>query len=130
MATNEAISVVIEDTDGNLHELLNNLIDFNRIRQGEEKVEEIIIHNRSGRNVNDISIQAVAHPTAQIGNAINTYLATLMGATSSGPWYNIITIPTMSVNGKVTLYVNWTVPASSMLGAAQFALEITGDVIL
>ena len=130
MSTNEAISVVIEDTDGNLHELLSNLIDFERIRLQEEKVEEIVIHNRTGYIANDISIQAVAHPTAQIGNAIDTYLATLLGETESGPWYNIINITTMGVNEKITLYVNWTVPASALLGAGQFALEITGDVIL
>ena len=130
MSTDESISVVIEDEAGNLHELLSNLVDFRRIRTSEEKVERIIIHNRSGYVARDLSIQAIAHPTAQKGNAIDTYLATLLGETESGPWYNIITIPTMSINEKITLYVNWTVPASSILGAAQFALEITGDIIL
>lgn len=130
MATNEEISVVIEDPDGNLHELLSNLIDFERIRLHEEKVEEIVIHNKTGYQVTDISIQAVAHPTAQKGNAADTWLATLLGGTESGPWYNILTINTMSINEKITLYVNWTVPPTAMLGAGQFALEVKGDVIL
>lgn len=130
MSTDEAISVIIEDPDGNLHEILSNMIDYERIRQQEEKVEEIVIHNQTGYVVNDLTIQAVAHPTAQKGTAANTYLATLLGETDIGPWYNIINITTMSVNEKITLYVNWTIPASAFLGAGQFALEITGDVIL
>ena len=130
MATNEAISLVIEDADGNLHELLNNLIDFERLRLQEEKVEAVVLHNRSGYPVRNISIQAVAHPTAQIGNATDTYLATTLGGTESGPWYNILTIAAMSVNEKITIYVNWTIPPSALLGYAQFAVEVTGDVIL
>ncbi|RLI54289.1 MAG: hypothetical protein DRP09_13505 [Candidatus Thorarchaeota archaeon] len=130
MSTNDAISVAIEDEDGNLHELLNNMIDFERIRLEEEKVLPIVLHNKSGYVVQDITVQATAHPTAQIGRAADTYLATTLGETESGPWYNLISINSMSVNEKITLYVNWTIPADSLLGTGQFAIEVRGDVIL
>jgi len=130
MTTNEAISVVIEDIYGNPHELLTDMIYFGRLRLEEEKVEPIIIHNRSGRVVYDLSITAVAHPTAQIGNAADTYLATMLGETDSGPWNNIITIPSIGIDEKIALYVNWTIPSTALLGYGQFAIEITGDVIL
>lgn len=130
MATNDAISVAMEDSDGNVHQLLSNMIDFQRIRLAEESVLSVILHNKSGRIVNDITVEAVAHPTAQIGNAADTYDAMRLGQTESGPWYSIFTITTMSVNEKITLYLNWTTPLTALLGAAQYAIEVKGDVIL
>lgn len=130
MATNANISVTIEDEDGILHELLNNMIDFERLRLQEEKVLPIVLHNKTGYLVRDFNIQAVIHPTAQIGNATDTYFATRIGGTDSGPWFNILTIPSMSINEKITVYVNWTIPGTSLLGYGQFAIEVKGDVIL
>lgn len=130
MATSAAISVAIEDEDGNLRELLNNMIDFSRLRLQEERVLPIVLHNRSGYQVRNITVQAIAHPTAQVGKDADTWQATRIGGTDSGPWFNILTITSMSINEKITLYMNWTVPPAALLGFGQFAVEVKGDVIL
>ena len=128
MSMDPSISVVWEAPDGTLLDLTTTLVDFERIRLREEKKVKVVIHNQSGEIVDNIEITAVAHPTAQIGRAQDTYDVMDFSETEFGTYINILQIALMSVDEKKDIWLRWTMPESAIPGWGQFAIKVIGDV--
>lgn len=129
MSTDPSISVVFTDGDGVEYDLTTRLINFERMRLREEKRIAIILKNRSGNVVNNVVVNAVAHPTAQLGNAAETYNAMAFCLEQYGTFVKPLSVGTMGIDEEKTLWLKWSMPETAIPGYGQFAIEVTGDVI-
>lgn len=123
-------NMVIQDDVGNAFDLLTNLVPYGNVSIREEAKRTVVLMNRADSGTENITIQAIAHPTAQIGRAQDTWEAMTFALDELGPWFNILQIPYMSAGQKLDLWMKWTVPASAIPGYGQFALEINGEVVI
>lgn len=130
MSTNPDISVIWEAPDGTILDLTTTLVDFGRMRLREEKNIAVILHNNSDHNAENIELSAVAHPTAQIGRAQDTYQAFEFSESEFGTYTNILQIPYMSADAKKTIWLRWTMPESAIPGYGQFAIKATAEMII
>lgn len=115
----------IEDISGFPHTLNTYPIQFNNLQLGETKRVKAVLHN-VGDITTDIKVQPIAHPTHQLGPADQTYGACLLSFTDIGPWVPILNVGTLSPNGTIDIYVQWSMPVTAIPGYAQFALKAEG----
>lgn len=128
MTTDPSISIVFENGAGATYKLDTDLYDYGRMRLREEKILPIYLKNDSGSVVNNITVEAVMHPTKQAGSASETYDAMQIGENEAGPWFNILEIPFMSVGELKLIWMNWTMPEAAIPGIGLFAIQVKGDV--
>ena len=130
MTTDPSISVIIQDEDAILYTLDSNKVPFGRVALREEKIVLVVLKNNTLTSANNITVEAIQHPTGQVGRDADTWQAVEVGETDAGPWFNILDIPLLNPGATKDIYLNWTVPEEAIPGAAVFAIEIKGDVDL
>lgn len=130
MSTDPSISIVFEDGSGNIYGLIADVLGVGLIRLREEKIVPVYLKNMTIDTCTDITVEAIAHPTNQVGSAAETYDAVQFGLTIAGPWFDILDIASM-IGGELKLiYMNWTMPEEAIPGLGQFAIEVKGDMSL
>lgn len=125
MESEMPLMLVFQDSLGVEYDLTNRLIDFATLQWGESKVIKAVLKNDS-RTTEQITVKAVAHPTAQLGAAIYTYGACVLSLDESGPYVPIVTIGTMSPLQEKDIYIKWTMPDGTVPGYARFAVKAEG----
>ena len=122
--------IVLEDSLGNQYDLSSSLIAFGEVTLTEEAKVAVILHNIAGEPVENVQLQCLAHPTAQVGKAQDTYDATEISLDELTGYVKILDIPYMSTDEKVIIWLRWTIPATAIPGYGQFAIKVTGEMIL
>lgn len=130
MTTDPSISIIFTNGAGGVYKLITDLYDYGRMRLREEKIEPIYLKNETDKIVRDITVEAVAHPTLQSGTADETYDVVEIGEGETGPWFNILSIPLMSVGEEKLIWMKWTMPEAAIPGVGIFAIQCIGDVDL
>lgn len=120
--------MIIQDEDDVPYDLLTYLIDFQRIRPGETKKKMVVLKNVSF-TTEDITLQCVAHPTAQINLPEVTYEAATLSLTEGGTYYEVLDVGTKGADVETDIWIKWTMPPEVLPGGAQFALQANGKVI-
>ena len=126
-----SIHPTIEDTYGNIYSLDDYRIDFGDVQLGDiSQRRKVIIHN-TNRSAIDVEIECVAHPTGQVGSAVDTYDAAKLSFDEEGPFVsNKITIGAMSPSEAKDLWIFWPISIDALPGWGVFALQVTGQVNL
>ena len=126
-----SIHIIVEDEDGNRYDLDNYRLDFGDVQMGDlSQRRKVILHNTS-RTATDITITCVAHPTAQVGSAADTYNAAKLSFSSEGPFTsNTLTLGSMSPSEAIDVWMLWPIPVEALPGWGVFALKVTGKVDL
>lgn len=120
--------MIIQDEDDVPYDLLTYLIDFQRIRPGETKKVMVVLKN-VGFTTEDITLECVAHPTAQINLPEVTYEAATLSLTEGGTYYEVLDVGTKGPNVETNIWIKWTMPPEALPGGAQFAIKANGKVI-
>lgn len=122
------INLIIQDESDVPYDLSSYLIDFGRIRSGETKKVKVILKN-VGFTTQEVTLQAIPHPTSQVGLPENTYEAASLSLSESGTYYEILNVGTIGPNTETDIWIQWQMPPQAIPGAARFALQANGKVI-
>ncbi len=124
-----SIHVTLIDNAGGIYNLTTNLINFATLQWGETKKIRVILKN-TNRITTGIEIKFVAHPTAQVGSAEDTYESALLSDNELGPFVPVFNVASMSPNEEKHLWLQWSIPPEALPGWGQYAIQITGVVDL
>ena len=124
-----SIHVILIDDVGAEYDLTSNLINFATLQWGETKTIRVKLKN-TARITTGIEIKFVAHPTAQVGAAEDTYDAALLSDSETGPFVPVFNIASMTPNQEKYLWLRWSIPPDALPGWGQFAVQVTGVVDL
>jgi len=104
-------------------------IYFGKVQLGETKKTAVLLKNNdANRPCKDILISAVAHPTDQMGPAIETFEACKFCLTESGIYTPTLTLPTpLNAGGTIIIWVEWIVQDEAIPGYMKFAIKVTGE---
>lgn len=123
-----SLNLVIQDESDVPYSLLTRLIDFLRIRPSETLKKMIVLKN-VGFTTEDITLQCIAHPTAQVGLPENTYEAATLSLTESGTYYEKLLVGTKGPDVETNIWIKWAMPPEILPGGAQYAIKARGKVI-
>lgn len=122
------IELLIQDEDDVPYDLDTYLIDFGKIRAGEVKKLMVILKN-VGFTTEDLELQAVPHPTSQVGLPETTYEAATLSLSESGTYYEVLEISSVGPDTETEIWIKYSMPPESLPGSARFALKARGKVI-
>jgi len=112
----------------NYFDLENFLIDFGKLElQASEKVHIIIVNNDVNRNLKNVELNTVAHPTRQTGTAMDTYEACLMSTEEAGTFTRPLNIGTIGPGAQKDVWLRWTIAQQALPGYGVFAIYGTGE---
>jgi len=126
-----SIHITVEDEDGNRYSLDDYRLDFGDVPMGDLSQRRMVILHNTARQATNITIECVAHPTGQVGSAVDTYEAAKLSFDSEGPFTsNILTLGSMSPGEAKDLWILWPIAEDALPGWGVFALRVTGTVNL
>lgn len=124
----DTIQVWFEDDLENRYNLTDAPIDFGEMQRGETKLIKVVLQN-TDRVQTGITVKLVAHPTAQVGPAEDTYDKAKISFNEGGPFTtNELSIASMSPNEEREVWIQWGIVDDTLPGDAQFAIESRGTV--
>jgi hypothetical protein len=125
------LSLLWQDELGVEYDLLTNLIDFEKLVRGTtEKVMVVLKNQDIGRLCNNIVLTPIAHPTNQLGTAEDTYDATDLSLSESGPFSSPLNIAILAPNSETDIWIRWAIAPGALPGDGQFAVKAEGEYIL
>jgi len=127
--TQLSIAILFKDDVGFEYDLTQpNAIPFNKLQLGESKKVKVIVKNQDlGRNLKDVVVTPVAHPTEQLGTAEDTYEVCDLSTVETGPFTSPLNIGTMGPSAEQDMYIRWTIAPEALPGYGFFALKATGE---
>ena len=127
------ISILYEDPEnpGYFYDLTDQPISFGDIQLGESKKMKVqLVNNDANRNLTDVVVSALAHPTEQVGTAEDTYDVTDIGTDETGPFSNPLSVGTIGPGAKQDLWIRWSIEPEALPGVCFFATKATGEYAL
>lgn len=125
------LSLIWQDELGVEYDLLTNLIDFEKLVRGTtEKVMVVLKNQDAGRVCNNVVLTPIAHPTAQLGTAEDTYEATDLSLSESGPFSSPLNISSVPPNSETDIWIRWDIAEGALPGIGQFAVQAEGEYVL
>jgi len=123
-----SLELVFDDGAGGVYDLTwDGSLYFGKIQLGEVSKAALRITNPDVNRVcSGILIEAVAHPTDQLGTANDTYLVTEFSDSESGSYSTTHSIPSLAGGSSVTIWIRWSVPTDALPGFGRFAIKATG----
>jgi hypothetical protein len=123
------MTIALEFTDGvTPYDLtLEGSIYYGKVQLGETKKTAILLKNLDANRIcRDVVIDAVAHPTDQMGPASETYDACKFCLTESGTFVKPLTGITLPAGGQIVIWLEWIVAAEAIPGYMRFAIKVEG----
>ena len=125
------LSLIFQDELGVEYDLLTNLIDFEKLVRGTtEKVMVVLKNQDVARLCNNVVLTPIAHPTDQLGTAEDTYDATDLSLSESGPFSSPLVIALLGPNSETNIWIRWAVAEGALPGDGQFAVQAEGEYVL
>ena len=125
------LSLIFQDELGVEYDLLTNLIDFEKLVRGTtEKVMVVLKNQDAGRVCYNLVLTPIAHPTNQLGTAEDTYEATDLSLSESGPFNSPLTIGSVPAGSETDIWIRWAIAAGALPGYGQFAVQAEGEYVL
>lgn len=118
-----------EDGVGNEYGLTEDMVYFATLQMGETKVVGLYLCNID-RGASCVILTLIPHPTNQKGTAEDTYGASGISTSDSGPFTNPLIVGCVSPGAKIPIYIEWDVPAGALPGIGQFAIKVEGDLTI
>ena len=94
---------LLDDSDV-AYDLLTYLIDFGRMARGLVVKRRVRLLN-VGFTAQNVELQCVPHPTAQVGLPQDTYQVAALSTSEDGTYVPVLTLPTLLPNSKTDIWI-------------------------